>query len=177
MWRRHASTVRLVSLVPWVVIGMAGGAAALSLPEHVLRPLTGVIVTLMLAAYLSRRYRGNHDIEPHPAAYGVSAGFATTVANAAGPVMSLYLLSRRLPKEEFVATGAWFFFIINLTKVPIYAFHGLFSKTSLLFDATMVPLVIAGALTGRWVLQRMNPRVFEFLVTALTALSTILLFR
>ena len=52
------------------------------------------------------------------AGYGASAGFATTVANAAGPVMNLYLLARRLPKHEFVATGAWFFFAVNLSSSP-----------------------------------------------------------
>ena len=77
------------------------------------------------------------------AGYGASAGFATTVANAAGPVMNLYLLARRLPKHDFVATGAWFFFVVNLMKLPIYAFHGLIGRRSLLFDLALAPAVVA----------------------------------
>ena len=46
--------------------------------------------------------------------------------------MNLYLLARRLPKHEFVATGAWFFFVVNLLKLPIYAFHGLIHRLFLL---------------------------------------------
>jgi uncharacterized membrane protein YfcA len=111
------------------------------------------------------------------APHGIAAGFSTTVANAAGPVMNLYLLGKRLPKEEFVATGAWFFFIINLMKVPIYVWHGLFSARSLAFDAAMFPAVLGGALTGRWLLYRIPAGIFEMLVVVLTALSLWFLFR
>jgi len=157
---------------------MAAGAAALALEERVLRPVVGVIVLVMLAAYLVRRHSKNPSaITPHPALYGVAAGFATTVANAAGPVMNLYLLSKRLPKQEFIATGAWFFFVINLTKIPIYAWHGLFSRESLVFDLAMVPAVFAGALGGRRIVEHISPGMFEWLVVALTALSTWFLFR
>lgn len=177
-FRRHAAAGRLFSLLPWVVAGMAAGTGALFLTEGILRPMVGVILLLMLTAHLWRKYRPNASgIAPHPAAYGVSAGFATTVANAAGPVMNLYLLSKRLPKEEFVATGAWFFFVVNLAKVPIYAGHGLFSAASLRFDLALVPAVLAGAVTGRWLMHRIPQRVFDLLVTTLTAASTLLLFR
>ena len=142
-----------------------------------LRPLIGVIILIMLAIYLRRRFQARLTVPGHGGPYGVAAGFASTVANAAGPVMNLYLLSRRLPKEEFVATGAWFFFLVNLSKVPIYIWHGLFSRQSLMFNLAMVPAVLAGAMTGRWVINHIPPAVFEFLVIAMTAVSTLLLFR
>lgn len=177
-WRRHASAGRLFGLAPWVVAGCVAGALALSLPESTIRPLVGTIVLLMLVAYLRRRFASTEATgEVAGAPYGIAAGFATTVANAAGPVMSIYLLSKRLPKEEFVATGAWFFFFVNLSKVPIYAWHGLFSTRSLTFDALMFPAVLAGALTGRWIIYRIPARLFETSVVVLTAVSTILLFR
>jgi uncharacterized membrane protein YfcA len=111
------------------------------------------------------------------APYGIAAGFATTVANAAGPVMNLYLLSKRLPKEEFVATAAWFFFMVNLTKIPVYIWHDLFSTRSLVFDAMMFPPVLAGAVTGRWLIYRTPNKVFELLVVVLTVVSIAFLFR
>lgn len=177
-WRKHAAANRLFSLAPWVLAGVAGGAVALKLEERILRPMVGVIVLVMLAAYLWRRYRpGDFSAVTHGAPYGVAAGFATTVANAAGPVMNLYLLSKKLPKEEFIATGAWFFFLINLTKIPIYLWHGLIQRRSLAFDLAMVPAVIVGAMAGRWVVHRISPRLFEALVIILTAMATLLLFR
>jgi uncharacterized membrane protein YfcA len=176
LWRRHAAAGKLFALAPWVAAGMVLGATALALPERILRSVVGVIVLLMVGAYLYRRWRGDDRVPAHPAPYGVAAGFATTVANAAGPVMSLYLLGKRLSKEEFIATGAWFFFLINLIKVPIYLGHGLISRASLGFDVTLAPMVFVGAATGRWLVDRMSPRVFEVLVVTLTVVSTLLLF-
>jgi len=177
-WRKHAAATRLFSLAPWVLLGMAFGAAALGLSEKVLRPMVGCIVLVMLAIYLVRRQRpAAMRLADHGPSYGVSAGFATTVANAAGPVMSLYLLSKNLTKEEFVAMGAWFYFAINLLKVPIYVWHGLIGRLSLMFDAMMVPAVILGALAGRRLVLRIPQRLFDLLVISLTALSTLFLFR
>lgn len=176
-WRRHAAAGRLFQLMPWVLAGLAAGAVALALPEGILRPMVAGIILLMLGIYLWRRYRATGIPTAHPIPYGIAAGFSTTVANAAGPVMNLYLLSQRLPKEEFVATGAWFFFFVNLLKIPVYAWHGLFSRQSLVFDACLVPAVLAGAVAGRWLLHRIPPRVFEAAVIILTAVSTLLLFR
>ena len=176
-WGRHAAASRLFALAPWVVAGMIGGFFALSLHERQIRVIVGIIVSIMLAVYLWRRMKATTEVAVAPAPYGIAAGFATTVANAAGPIMNLYLLSKRLPKEEFVATGAWFFFMINLAKIPLYAWHGLFTRPSLIFDAFMFPPVLAGALAGRWLIHRIPPRLFESTVVGLTALSLWFLFR
>ena len=177
-WRRHAAVWSLFRLAPWVVAGIAGGAFALRLNERTIRPMVGVIVLVMLAVHLWRRYGTNLNTEVgHPGIYGVAAGFATTVANAAGPVMSLYLLGKRLPKEEFVATGAWFFFVINLTKLPIYGWNGLLTRSGFAFDLAMIPAVVAGAVAGRKIVDILSPRLFEALVLVLTGVSTLLLFR
>jgi len=176
-WRRHAEGRRLFSLAPWVLVGVGMGAAALGLNERVLRVTVGVVVLLMLGVFLWQRLKKGVTLPAHAAPYGVTAGFATTVANAAGPVMNLYLLGKRLPKEEFLATGAWFFFIINLTKVPIYLAHGLISPRSLAFDAALVPAVLAGAMIGRRVIEHIPHLVFELLVVGMTVVATLLLFQ
>lgn len=176
-WRKNAAAGRLFSLMPWVLGGVACGAVALSLEERHLRPLVGGIIFVMLCLYLWRRYQADKILPAHPMPYGIAAGFATTVANAAGPVMSLYLLSMRLPKEDFVATGAWFFFFINLIKVPIYVYQGMITRESLMFGVSMSPAVLVGALAGRWMISRIPTAVFEWSVIILTAVSTILLLR
>lgn len=177
-WRRHTAAWKLFVLAPWVAVGIVAGSVALTLNERYLRPIVGGIVLVMLGIFLYRRWRNVADTTPgHAPTYGLTAGFATTVANAAGPVMSLYLLSQRLPKEEFVATGAWFFFAINLTKAPIYAWHGMLTWRSLSFDLLMVPAVVIGAVSGRWVVHRIPQRTFDAFVIVLTALSTLMLFR
>ena len=176
-WRRHAEARQLFSLIPWVLVGIAGAAAALSLDEAVIRKIIGAIIVGMLAIYLWRRFSPTPQVAGNPAFYGICTGFASTLANAAGPVMNIYLLSRKLPKEKFVATGAWFFFVVNLLKAPVYAWHGLYSRESLTFDVLMVPAVLVGALAGRWLIRNIDQRMFEVLVIALTGISCLFLFR
>ena len=176
-WRRQAETRQLFSLIPWVLVGIAGAAAALSLDESVIRKIIGAIIVGMLVIYLWRRFSPTPQVAGNPAFYGICTGFASTLANAAGPVMNIYLLSRKLPKEKFVATGAWFFFVVNLLKAPVYAWHGLYSRESLTFDVMMVPAVLVGALAGRWLIRNIDQRMFEVLVVALTAVSCLFLFR
>jgi hypothetical protein len=131
----------------------------------------------MLAQSLWQRWRNTNPPRGGAPFFGMTAGFASTVANGAGPVMNLYLLSQRLPKETFVATGAWFFLVVNLSKVPIYVAYGLFTRESLLFDLFMVPVVLSGALVGRWVVRHTPQHVFDLLIIVVTALSLVLLFR
>jgi uncharacterized protein len=158
-----------------VLVGMAAGALALGGPEPLLRPLVGVIVLVMIAIRVLRA-QPTAELGPRAAAgYGIATGFATTVANAAGPIMNMYLLARRLPKDEFIATGAWFFLIINLTKLPIFAARGLIHSRSLAFDLVLVPAVLVGSLVGRAVSQRLPQRAFERVVLSLTAVAAVLL--
>jgi len=176
-WRRHAEARTLLSLIPWVAAGMVAGGLALTLSEPVLRRILAVIVLSMLAVNLLRRGNRAMRIGGHPSSYGIAAGFATTVANAAGPVMSMYLMTKNLPKEQFVATGAWFFLVVNVAKLPIYAAHHLFTSSSLAFDAVMILPVVCGALSGLWIMHRIPQRFFDGLILVLTAISTVFLFR
>ncbi|MFD6850451.1 hypothetical protein CH313_15665 [Streptomyces sp. TSRI0384-2] len=103
--------------------------------------------------------------------YGVLGGFTTMVANAGGPVMSLYLLSAGFRKLGFLGTSAWFFLIVNTSKVPFSVGLGLIDGPSLLLDAVLVLLVVPGALLGRALAHRINQVLFERLVLAATVAS------
>ncbi|WP_105969842.1 sulfite exporter TauE/SafE family protein [Streptomyces geranii] len=100
--------------------------------------------------------------------YGVLGGFTTMVANAGGPVMSMYLLSAGFRKLGFLGTSAFFFLIVNVSKVPFSAGLGLIDGHSLLLDAALVVFVVPGALIGKWAVNRINQRLFEQLVIAAT---------
>jgi uncharacterized membrane protein YfcA len=185
IYRRKAYARRLVVLFPWVLVGMGLGAVALSAPERVLRPVVAFIVIGMIGFrwFRLRRQRlaPEDPLAPPPgtlgqaAVYGGAAGFATTIANAAGPIMSLYLLTKRLPKDEFVGTGVWFFLMVNLFKLPVYAAHGLVNARSLVFDVVLIPAVVAGAVLGRHLLGRLPQETFERLVFTLTVVAAGLL--
>lgn len=103
--------------------------------------------------------------------YGILGGFTTMVANAGGPVMSLYLLSAGFRKLGFLGTSAWFFLIVNTAKVPFSVGLGLIDAKSLLLDAILVAFVVPGALIGRYCVDRINQKLFERLVIGATVLG------
>lgn len=103
--------------------------------------------------------------------YGVLAGVTTMVANAGGPVMSMYFLATRYSMKRFLGTAAWFFLVVNVAKTPFSVSLGLISLSSLRLDLLLAPAVVVGALVGRRVARRINQKLFDRLVLALTTLS------
>ena len=105
--------------------------------------------------------------------YGALAGFTTMVANAGGPVTSMYFLACRYPVKAFLGTTAWFFFLVNLAKLPFSLSLGIIRPEHLALDAVLAPVVVVLALAGRRLADRMDQRVFEPIVIALTILSAL----
>ena len=98
-------------------------------------------------------------------------------ANAAGPVMALYLQLSRVEKLRFLGTSAWFFAIINLIKLPLQIFfwQNITLHTGVL-ALTMVPAVLIGAVLGAMVIRRIPEKPFRWLVIVMTVLATVRLF-
>lgn len=181
-YRRHAVWRHLVRLIPWAVAGVVAGFFALGrIDDSQLRPLIGVLVIVMLGIGIWRDLatRGKAAIPSSwwfAAIAGILAGATTMLANAAGPVMMVYLLAMRLPKEEFIGTGAWFFAIVNWIKVPFSMGLGLITPQSLGFDAVLSGAVLAGAALGIIAVRWIPERAFSISMQGLTFVSAVLLF-
>lgn len=109
------------------------------------------------------------------AGYGVLGGFTTMVANAGGPVMSMYFYAMRMPVLTFLGTSAWFFAIVNVIKLPFSAGLGLITRDTLVMDLMLVPLVLIGAYCGAKIARRIPQGVFEKLILVLTVVSALAL--
>ncbi|MFC6061758.1 TSUP family transporter [Streptomyces ochraceiscleroticus] len=109
--------------------------------------------------------------------YGLIAGFATMVANAGGPAMSLYLLASRLGMLGFLGTAAWFFFLVNAFKLPFSAALGLLTPHTLLLDAALLPALLLGAHLGRRTIHHLNQPLFTHLTLLLTTAAALNLLR
>ncbi|KES09014.1 membrane protein [Streptomyces toyocaensis] len=179
VYRRHAHWPTLWRLFPAVAAGVVVGTVFLMWADDgVVRTSIGAILLLMAGVTVWRRRRAAAGEEPDglttragrvkARSYGVLGGFTTMVANAGGPVMSLYLLSAGFRKLGFLGTSAFFFLIVNTSKLPFSAGLGLIDADSLLLDAALVLFVVPGALLGRWAVDRINQRLFEQLVIAAT---------
>ncbi|MDX2187939.1 MAG: sulfite exporter TauE/SafE family protein [Opitutaceae bacterium] len=172
-YRRHAQWPSLWRLFPWTALGVLLGWWAMGrMDDKLAAHVIGGIVCLLVGIQVWRM-RGNSDVAAEiptlaAAAIGVLAGFTTLIANAAGPLMAIYLLAMRLPKLEFVGTGAVFFMILNWFKVPFSINLGLITFESLAFNLKLSLFVVAGALAGPWVLERISQRMFERLALVLS---------
>jgi len=177
-YRQHAQWSYLWKLFPWTAAGVVAGFVALGrINDRQAGQLIGAIILAMLALHVWRRRRAGQD-EPEHAVWfapvvGMLAGFTTLVANAAGPLMAIYLLAMRLPKMEYMGTGAVFFILMNLFKVPFMAQLGLVNASSLWLNFVLAPAVLVGALLGRRLLARLDQKLFEQLALGLSALAGI----
>lgn len=177
VYRRDASWPHLARLFPWAGVGVLIGAIAFGwMNDTVVRTVIGGILVLLVFLQLFRKNREGEPIAENPnpwlvAIAGLAAGFTTMIANAAGPLMVLYLLAMRLPKFTFVGTAAWFFLVLNLFKVPFNIWLGLITPGSLAFSFKLVPFAILGALSGRWIITQMNQRLFEQVALGLTLIA------
>ncbi len=174
-YRQHAHWRHVWRLMPWTAAGVVLGYFAMGrINEAQARLLIGTIVVSLVALHVVRRWRGGQNDESKHGGWfapgiGVLAGFTTLVANAAGPLMVIYLLAMRLPKMDYMGTGAVFFMIMNLFKVPFMVNLGLINAQSFTLNLWLAPAVLAGAWVGRVILKRMNQRVFENLALGLSA--------
>lgn len=178
-YRQHAQWRQLVRLLPFVLLGMVPGRFFLgAIDDRQLKLALGVLVLVLVVLELLRR-RYKWDRVPHTwwfaAVVGFSAGFATTIGNLAGPIMSLYLLSMGFDKYRFLGTGAWYYFIVNGLKVPVFADLGIITSATLQFDLLMAPVVLLGAGVGIKALPHIPQRVFSQVVVILAAAAAVVL--
>lgn len=173
-YRHHGKWQHLVKLLPWAVVGIGIGYLILSkIDSRTLKPLIGIIVLAMLAIRLRSILKNDPEHLPDhwsfPALIGLLAGATTMMANAAGPVMVLYLLSMHLPKQKFIGTAAWFFFIVNWVKVPLMADLDMITIETLKMDAAVAPAVVVGAVAGIWLLKKIPQKQFNIIALILAA--------
>ena len=185
-YRRHANWPALLRLLPSVAAGILVGVAFVArIDDTMMRRTIGAVLLGLLVVHLVQRWRahkeqghaapGEAGARRRPAAlgFGLLAGFTTMVANAGGPVMSLYLLSSGLGVLGFLGTGAWFFLVVNAFKLPFSAGLGLISVEALALDAVLAPALLLGAALGRACISRIDAARFEQVVLLVTALASL----
>ncbi len=104
-------------------------------------------------------------------AVGAAAGVTSTLAHAAGPVATMYLLPQQMPKGTYVATTVLFFAVVNLVKLIPYVALGLINTTTLGAGVVLLPAVVLGAVLGLKLHGRVPQRQFTAVVYVLLALT------
>ncbi len=174
-YRHDADWATLRRLVPGVVLGLVLGAGFLTLAgDRATAVLIGALLLVLIAVTLTLMRRAGTSVargRTSQLLYGTLSGFTTMTANAGGPVMTMYLLASRFAVAPFLGTTAWFFFAVNVVKLPLSIGLGVIRVETLRLNAVLAPVVIVSALAGRRLAIRMNQNLFDRLVTALTVVS------
>jgi uncharacterized membrane protein YfcA len=108
---------------------------------------------------------------------GLTGGFTTMIGNAAGPVMSLYLLTMHLPKNKFIGTAAWFFLIINVSKVPFHIFSWeTITPQTVVVDLLGFPAILLGFFIGIKIVKIIPEKFYRYFIIASTIIAAFSLF-
>jgi uncharacterized protein len=177
-YRRDPDWGLIRRLLPAVIPGLLLGTLFLrAVDDDTLRRSIGGVLLVLLALQLWVKWRST-DTEStthrHPAAAwgaGSAMGFTTMTANAAGPVMTLYLSAAGIDKRRFVGTSAWFFLIVNLAKVPFSIGLGLMHPVDVTRALVLSPAVLAGGLLGYATVRLISQRTFDVAVLLASALA------
>lgn len=186
-FRQHANWRLIAKIVPGVLVGFAITALLFAFAStSVIARVIGVLLLISVGLEIVRR-RGHvlQESESREVGsdggvqrleagfYGTLTGVTTMAANAGGAAMTLYLVKMRVPMLAFMGTSVWFFFILNLIKVPLVVPLGLITPESLIAGLWFVPILVAGAFIGIFTFRRMNQRWFERIALTLSALASL----
>ncbi len=175
IYRRHAEWKHLFRLVPWAIVGVVLGWITLgAMHANQARLVISIVLAVMLVLHVIREKYPLLVSAALPHSYGaaacigVVAAFLSTLANAAGPIMILFLLSMRLPKMAFMGTSVYFFTFLNIFKVPFLHEQGLVNWGSLEANLKLLPFVIAGSVLGYFFAKKISQAWFERIAFWLT---------
>lgn len=178
-FRKFGSWAPVWKLLAPALIGLGLGWWLLgAIDDRLARKIIGGCVLFMVVVQVFRRMRPvlfSHlgESRAFGAGAGVLGGFATMLANAAGPVIQLYLLGRKIPKMELIGIGARFFLLINILKVPMNARLALITPESLLENAKLLPGVVVGIFGGRWLIRHVPQEAFEWMIVGFATLAAL----
>ncbi|MFZ0158636.1 MAG: sulfite exporter TauE/SafE family protein [Kineosporiaceae bacterium] len=187
-YHAHADWAALLRLIPAVALGVGLGVVFVARADDAfMRQAIGAVLVGLVALHLVMRHRSRGRESDPPArppanpwaswGFGSLAGFTTTVANAGGPAMHLYLLNARYSVLGFLGTTSWFFFVVNLLKVPFSVGLDLITTSTLRLDLILAPGVLLGTWLGRRVIPHIQQDLFEKLVLLTTVLAGLNLLR
>lgn len=175
-YRKGLNFKVLMNLMPLAMIGILLGGWLLAHTDAAqFTSMLALLIIIMLGLSIWLEYRPAKWMG-YPMvgqAVGLVSGFISTIGNAAGPFLSLYLMEQKLDKSGCVATRAWAFMLINLAKVPVLMGIGLLNSETFQAGLIGIPGLFVGAIIGAWFMQRMNLNQFRWLIRAMAMLAVV----
>ena len=180
-YHRHTRWIYLWKLMPFMVIGVLVGVwygKNLSEEDFKRGMAILILISVVLMWFLEKAKKIQiPDNRLFAGVMGTISGFSTMVGNLAGPFSELYFLAIRVPKEVFIGTAAWLFFITNLFKLPFHIFSWKTIHTdSLYIDLLLLAPLLAGLWAGVVLVKVLNQEQFRRAIMVLTILGSFFIF-
>ncbi|MDO6841552.1 sulfite exporter TauE/SafE family protein [Paraglaciecola chathamensis] len=179
-YRRHVNWSYLVKLFPSAAVGVIlATLIGNHIDDQLFRSVMGIIIFVSLAIMLWMETANKNAIPDYmwfAILMGLLGGFTSMIGNLAAAVMALYLLSMRLPKNEYIGTGAWFFLAVNVFKVPfhVFAWHTI-SLNSFYLNVALLPIIALGAFVGIRIVRIIPEKQYRWLILAATGIAAIIM--
>ncbi|TMU55798.1 sulfite exporter TauE/SafE family protein [Flagellimonas algicola] len=179
-YNRHTQWKYIVKFLPWMISGiLIGVILGKDLPEQEFKLGMVIVIFISLGLLIWWDKRKSSQIPTHwlfAGPIGIMAGICTMIGNLAGAFTNIFFLAMRLPKNEFVGTAAWLFFITNLFKLP---FHIFVWKTitweTLLINVKLLPAIALGLITGVLVVKRINDKNYKRFILIVTGIGAVVM--
>jgi len=182
-YNRHTQWKYIIKFIPWMILGiLVGVLIGKDLPEREFKWGMVVVIFISLGMLFWWDRRKSERVPSHwlfAGSMGIMAGICTMIGNLAGAFTNIFFLAMRLPKNEFVGTAAWLFFITNLFKLPFHIFvWKTISEESLMINLKLLPAIFAGLLLGVFLVKKINEKNYKRFILIVTAIGAVaILFR
>ena len=164
-WDRH---LILLMLIPGLIGVLVGAFVLKDIDAATLKRFIGGFTLLALSFKIASDRLASLSYDPrkwHGYLAGWVTGFCSTLANVGAPPFTAYLLLQpKMTPRHFVGTATLFFAVMNLTKLPGYIYIGILDAEKLLSIAWVLLLIPPAVMTGRYLIERINQQVFEWMM-------------
>lgn len=176
-YHQHAEWHHLRRLLPLAFIGVIiATISGAYINDEIFLRIMAVIIILSLVIMIWRE-KSKPEVPTSiwfVVIAGVAGGFTTMIGNLAGSVMALYLLAMQIPKNHMIGTAAWFFLVINISKLPFHIFvWETITFQSFLLDVMIIPAIALGAFLGIRITKLISEEVFRLFVICMTAVGVV----
>ena len=177
-WERR----NLKFLLPGVVAGVVVGVQLIGkFSARELNVAIGILAVgfVLFQLFKERIFRAEGFFKPNHLVgipCGIGAGITSTFAHGAGPVVSVFLIPQKLPKEIYVGTSVLVFTCINWIKMPFFIDNHIINRETFVLSLVFLPLIPVGVWLGVWLNRTISEKLFlrfVYVTTFLTGLELI----
>ena len=175
-YKRHVQKEYIIKLLPWMVLGVLFGVIGGSyISEGVFKYGMALIILFSVGLMYYWENKKDKTVPSHwsfASSMGLLAGFTTMIGNLAGAFTNIYFLAMRIPKNNFIGTAAWLFFLINSFKVPFHIWSWkTINSESILISLKLIPFVIVGLIIGVFLVKKIEDESYRKLILLFTAIG------